>query len=439
MRGMVVVFLVFVLASGVSAQLNPDPDVISVYFDTTGTMLEMFTVAPFQHVTAYLLITNPTDVVGIGAWEASVEVTGPSIVPAWTVTSGVDSDPSDSGFKVEIGVGPSCLPSEPVVHVATWTAYIVSPTDALYFTVSGHPDSNMFGEYPGYLGGSEEQTPYPLDVPGGFPFVPVACINCNWSWPQPVGMFVQLTYGNGTMTGPACELGFRNDSQDGLDPYDVPATPLPVSDYMRLVFPHPEWGDPAGSDYSADYRGWYSPYNSSKSWFFRVETDQLYDPVLLTFDMYYSYGLPDHVRLVDLKSGQHVIDTNDNTLQYQFMPAPDGVNEFEFIIGMPDGPTTVDPDYFPAVLEAGPNPFNPVTSLSFVPPITGSAAIRIHDASGRLVTTVDAGVAEEGVEVRASWRGRDGTGREVPSGMYFAVPVVGGRVVGEACKLTLVR
>lgn len=66
-----------------------------------------------------------------------------------------------------------------------------------------------------------------------------------------------------------------------------------------------------------------------------------------------------------------------------------------------------------------PNPFNPRTTIEFAVPGAGFVALRVYDASGRLVRTLVqrqyAGPARE----RTVWDGRDEEGRAVPSGVYF--------------------
>ncbi|MBK9303993.1 MAG: hypothetical protein IPM94_08925 [bacterium] len=73
-----------------------------------------------------------------------------------------------------------------------------------------------------------------------------------------------------------------------------------------------------------------------------------------------------------------------------------------------------------ALRGAAPNPFNPSTTFSFdVPAGGGDVRLDVLDARGRIVRTL---VAERRGEGRheAVWNGRDGAGRRLPSGVYFA-------------------
>lgn len=65
-----------------------------------------------------------------------------------------------------------------------------------------------------------------------------------------------------------------------------------------------------------------------------------------------------------------------------------------------------------------PNPFNPVTRIAFNLGNAGHARLDIFDPAGRLVKTlVDGNLPAARHEV--NWDGRDGSGRQVSSGVYF--------------------
>jgi hypothetical protein len=65
-----------------------------------------------------------------------------------------------------------------------------------------------------------------------------------------------------------------------------------------------------------------------------------------------------------------------------------------------------------------PNPFNPVTSVSYGLPSRGHVAIRVYDVQGRLVRTLVDGEQDGGYHT-AVWNGRDDSGADVSSGVYF--------------------
>ncbi len=88
------------------------------------------------------------------------------------------------------------------------------------------------------------------------------------------------------------------------------------------------------------------------------------------------------------------------------------------------------------LLGAVPNPFNPSTMIRFELPRATPVTLRVYDVAGALVRTLVAGRRGPGVDT-VPWDGRDGRGREVPSGIYFLELVAErGR---DVAKVTLLR
>jgi|GEM_PF-4006400 len=65
-----------------------------------------------------------------------------------------------------------------------------------------------------------------------------------------------------------------------------------------------------------------------------------------------------------------------------------------------------------------PNPFNPVTTLTFDAAQAGSVTIAVYDVSGRLVATLLNARVEVGRH-HVEWNGKNSNGSLVPSGIYF--------------------
>ncbi|MBC8366573.1 T9SS type A sorting domain-containing protein [bacterium] len=94
----------------------------------------------------------------------------------------------------------------------------------------------------------------------------------------------------------------------------------------------------------------------------------------------------------------------------------------ENFFGEPWNPTSVGDDQastVPMLKGNFPNPFNPKTEISFSLPDAGSAELAVYDTAGRLVRVLVSGHMEAG-EHNSAWDGRDDTGAEVASGVYFA-------------------
>jgi subtilisin-like proprotein convertase family protein len=65
-----------------------------------------------------------------------------------------------------------------------------------------------------------------------------------------------------------------------------------------------------------------------------------------------------------------------------------------------------------------PNPFNPVTTIYFDLPKKMNVSLAVYEPSGRRVATLRSGEIEAGSH-QVTWDGRDDSGREVSSGVYF--------------------
>jgi len=84
-----------------------------------------------------------------------------------------------------------------------------------------------------------------------------------------------------------------------------------------------------------------------------------------------------------------------------------------------------------------PNPFNPVTVIAYdVPESGGKVTLEIFDVRGRLVRTLVSCLEGPGRK-QSVWRGEDGTGAPVSSGIYFCRMTAEG--FAETAKLTLLK
>ena len=112
----------------------------------------------------------------------------------------------------------------------------------------------------------------------------------------------------------------------------------------------------------------------------------------------------------------------------------------DLILEMPveeDIPTGVEPVPSAVLnLQAAPNPFNPVTTLTFQLARAGSVQLNILAVDGRHVATVLDRSLASGPH-RVEWRGRNDRGTEVASGVYLAQLVT--PFGEETRKLVLVR
>jgi hypothetical protein len=143
----------------------------------------------------------------------------------------------------------------------------------------------------------------------------------------------------------------------------------------------------------------------------------------------YADGLPEAVMVMDLSV---------SPLNRRLRAATHGNGVYERalladVVAVEDAATpSLRPHFAPNL----PNPFNPRTTIRYLVAVAGPTRLRILDARGRLVRTlVDRTMAAGWQE--ATWDGRDGAGREAPSGVYLARLEAPGGAASR--RLTLVR
>ena len=76
-----------------------------------------------------------------------------------------------------------------------------------------------------------------------------------------------------------------------------------------------------------------------------------------------------------------------------------------------------------------PNPFNPVTTITYTMPRAGHLSVKVFDLRGALVRTLVDEVRPAG-EGQAVWDGRDAQGAQAASGVYFYEARTGGSGAG---------
>jgi hypothetical protein len=97
-----------------------------------------------------------------------------------------------------------------------------------------------------------------------------------------------------------------------------------------------------------------------------------------------------------------------------------GINPLLIVVEEQTGTDPADdmpPTYFLA--NNYPNPFNPVTTITYSIDRSSHVTLRIYDVSGRLVRTLVNEMQEPGRRYTVTWDGRNSFGRNVSSGIYF--------------------
>jgi len=107
------------------------------------------------------------------------------------------------------------------------------------------------------------------------------------------------------------------------------------------------------------------------------------------------------------------------------------------VAGLMDATTSAPVPVSPTLsLSVHPNPFNPMTTLSFRLDAPASGKLTVHDLHGRVVRTLAVGDFAAGLHTEA-WTGVDHQGRAMPSGVYVARLATDQGVTSR--KLNLVR
>lgn len=179
MRNPLSLALVLILSTAATAQIDPSPDRIGIYFDEDAIGSCTWTTTPYEEVTAYLVLTNPSLDGNWRNWGARIWTTGPALAPSWFV-HGFDSDYSETGFTVGM-MEMWCCPLEPATVLGWWSALIPEPGDKVTFHITGFDDPTEEVQSPPQYANWDESI-RDMFIPGGAPggvvaqiTSPVAC------------------------------------------------------------------------------------------------------------------------------------------------------------------------------------------------------------------------------------------------------------------------
>jgi len=141
-----------VLATGASAQIDPDPDGIGIYADLDA-MITSVTAEIDEPIEVYLILTRPSAPDGIRAWECSIEAPPNAVMWGWTLPPGV----SGGLFFIDppnyiAAFGNTSLPPTNIVVLMTFIIKVTDTGPAEFF-VGPHPDDSGDFGLPTYLAG----------------------------------------------------------------------------------------------------------------------------------------------------------------------------------------------------------------------------------------------------------------------------------------------
>lgn len=300
------------------------------------------TLMPFEAVTFYLVIRNPS-LGGVSGWEGVVEYTGSLTAPSWTLAAGLDVDNANDtntyeSFQVGIGLAPAALTPNGSGNVvlATFTAFVLNPTNMASFHIRPVPGSTTFPDAPGYASPYDAGSFHTL-TPGSGDFdVPVISINDPDCTVAPTPVFsIGVSASNARSEDRGNRLATQLGASDGLDPLDIPSAPYPPGGYVQVSFPHPEWSSPFGELFDHDVRAAFDQAQDARTWLMSVATDILDQPITLAFTL--EDGWVTVLDLRDHETGE-VIHLDETGMQHTFQPNPAGLNHFDVTVGASDVP-----------------------------------------------------------------------------------------------------
>lgn len=130
-------------------------------------------------------------------------------------------------------------------------------------------------------------------------------------------------------------------------------------------------------------------------------------------DMFLEWHTEDPVsqKELDRNGAIYALQHNRNP----FIDRPEFAARMFATTGVDEKPT---PSFAGGLDAVYPNPFNPLTTISFSTGSPGLVELRVYDIAGRPVRTLAEGVRAVG-RYDVTWDGRDDTGVSVASGVYL--------------------
>ncbi len=140
------------LTADASAQIDPTPDGIGIYFDTMGEQFCIFGV-PYTPVTLYLLATRVSDSTGISGWECAL-YTNPAVLPAGLTVDVMDCVAGCAPPYLHVSLA-APLPRASAIRLATISTFYLS--GSVYFALGAAEPTSFPGDPgPGYSGGDDQ-------------------------------------------------------------------------------------------------------------------------------------------------------------------------------------------------------------------------------------------------------------------------------------------
>ena len=208
----------------------------------------------------------------------------------------------------------------------------------------------------------------------------------------------------------------------------------PISPYISLFFPHPEWGKDKG-DYTQDIRASISQTDPRHVWNFQVKTDQINQKVILEWENILTF--PESLQLYLTDPSENILVNMRRKDSYSFISSS-GLESFKIIATREVLPLPEDLDL--NEVYGYPNPAHG-KGIRFHFHLVSSAkvTIKIHSISGELVRTLVNDKAYLPGPYEEPWKEDNDRGQKLARGIYiFTIQAANSaKVVRKSAKITL--
>jgi hypothetical protein len=216
-------------------------------------------------------------------------------------------------------------------------------------------------------------------------------------------------------------IGRLASAAEGRDHFDTPEPPL-LEGYISLAIERPEWADGIAR-FTSDIR----PMDDMNGiWDLDLRAKGEKGPIKLTYEVL--GGVPDDIQvaLLDLMERR--------TYRLTAGEKPEAITEYneslpyhlkvisgtaDFVDGAIEEALSQLPEDF-ALTQNYPNPFNSVTTMEYALPKPARVSLRIYNVLGKEIVTLINDWQDIGYH-ETVWSGADYSGRDIASGVYFAV------------------
>ena len=228
-------------------------------------------------------------------------------------------------------------------------------------------------------------------------------------------------------------LGFSESAKDGYDRLDIEEAP-PISPYVSLFFPHPEWEKNKG-DYTQDIRT--RSFQAGLTWFwdFQVKTDQLKKEIILEWEN--TLAISEELYLYLTDSLSNVLADMKEKNSYGFSPSNE-LESFKIIATYEALPLPEDLNL--TEVYGYPNPAHGAgAKFHFHLASWAKVTIKIYTISGELVRTL----VEDKVFLPGAyeepWEEKNDKGEKLARGVYIFIVQAGNpaKVISKSGKIAL--